>query len=98
MKSSKYANSFFKAHIAGLLLTLPLTIWLTFTYMFKELAGYKAVSLVMFLLIYIATMVSIGLAFKKIKQNPLFALTGLAMGLIPLILYMVLPDKSNNHQ
>ncbi len=61
----------------------------------RELAPYQAATMTFFILFYLVTNVLVGLAFRRIGQSPFYAFTALVMGLIPLILYAVLPDKSS---
>jgi hypothetical protein len=96
MTTSKYKQPFFIAHLAGLVITLFLTIGLTFVYMFGELAPYKGMAMAIFFLGFALTNLMAGLALRRIGQPPWFALSGFLMGLIPLILYIALPDKSSS--
>jgi cyanate permease len=94
MKLNRFKNPLILAHIAGLVLSLPLTVFLALTYAYRELAHYQSITMAVFILLYLVTNIFAALAFRKIGQSPLFAFTALVMGLIPLILYAVLPDKS----
>ncbi|WP_243385031.1 hypothetical protein [Geothrix alkalitolerans] len=95
MTISKYKQPFFIAHLVGLVVTLFLTFGLTFVYMFGELAPYKGIAMAIFSLGFALTNLMAALALRRIGQSPRFALSGFLMGLIPLILYIVLPDKNS---
>ncbi len=95
MKPSRFKNPLILAHIGGLVISVPLTVCLALTYAYRELAHYQSITMAVFILVYLVTNIFAALAFRKIGQSPFFAFTALVMGLIPLVLYAVLPDKSH---
>jgi MFS family permease len=95
MKPSRYSNPFFIGHVAILVLDVPFILFLTATFMFHEWVHFRPLAMGLFLVGYLLSTVLIGVAFRRIGRSPLFALTAFVMGLIPLILYCVLPDKSS---
>lgn len=95
MNPSRFKNPLIIAHIVCLVLSIPIIFGLTATYAMQELSSYQAVAMTIFVIFYLFTNVLAGLAFRRIGQSPYWAFTALVMGLIPLILYAVLPDKSN---
>jgi len=96
MKPNRFKNPLILAHITGFVLSVPLIVFLTLTYAMSQLSPYRAIAMAAFVLLYVVTNVLAGLAFRRIGQSPLFAFTALIMGLIPIILYAVLPDKSSS--
>lgn len=68
-------------------------MFLTLTYMRMELAALRGPALAAFLAIYSLSNLLGGLALKRIGHSPWLGLTGFAMGLVPLILYLALPER-----
>ena len=95
MTKSKFKNPLIIAHIAALVLMIPLIILLTLTYSFRELSHFRAMAMITFVALFALSNLMAGLALRRIGQSPWLALSGFVMGLIPLILYAVLPDKSS---
>lgn len=96
MTSSKYKQPYFFAHLIGLIIIVFSSISLTFVYLFVEMALYKSVVMTIFVLSIVLTNIMAALAFRRIGHSPWLALTGFLIGLVPLILYIALPDKSSS--
>jgi len=95
MKTSKFQNPFILAHIAALVLAVPLTVLLALTYAFTQFMPYRVVIWIIYIVLFVLSNLFAALALKRIGQSPFLALTGFLMGLFPLIIYAVLPDKSS---
>jgi hypothetical protein len=96
MSANKFKNPFIIAHILALVLMIPLVIFLTLTYSLLELSAFRTAAMIAFVTVFILSNLLAGLAFRRIGQSPWLALPGFIMGLIPLILYAVLPNKSSS--
>lgn len=93
MRSSRTSAPVFRAHVAGLVAMALAVLGLTFTYMWLELAVLRGPALVAFLALNSLSNLLGGLALKRIGHSPWLGLTGYAMGLLPLVLYLALPEK-----
>jgi len=94
MTINRYREPLFIWHIVGLVITVALTIVLTLTYMFREFAPYQLAAMIIFIVGFSTSNLIAGLAIKRLGHSPWLALSGFIVGLIPLILYIALPDKS----
>ena len=48
MKPSRFKNPLILAHIGGLVLSLPLIVFLALTYAYSELSPYKSITMIVF--------------------------------------------------
>ena len=95
MTSSRLKQPIFIAHLFTLGATIPLVLFLTFTYMYSGLFHLRPLAMTCFLLDACLSNLLGGLAIKRIGHSPWLGMTGFIMGFIPLILFLVLPDRSS---
>jgi len=93
MPASRASLGLYKAHVAALVLITLLVTLLTFTYMMLELAYLRSLVMSLFIVSICLSNLLAGLALRKIGYSPRLGLTGFVMGLVPLILYLALPEK-----
>jgi len=91
--NNRTSAGLFKAHVAALVVVTVLVFPLTFTYMWLELAHWRPVVMAFFICSFCVSNFLGGLALKRIGYSPWLGLTGFAMGLVPLILYLALPER-----
>jgi len=93
MKTARTAVPVFKAHVAALVAMTLAVVFLIVTYMRVELVALRSLALLGFLVLNSLSNLLGGLALKRIGHSPWLGLTGFAMGLVPLILYLMLPVR-----
>lgn len=94
MSTNRFCRPLFLLMITVLVLSLPATLLLAMTYGFKEYGAYRPVAWSAFSVFTSGYLVVSGMAIKQLGHSAWLAATGLVMGLIPPILYAVLPDRS----
>ena len=93
MTARRFREPFLIAHLITLGLSVPLVVLLTFTYMSAEKFQFRSIAMTAVLLDACLANLLGGLAIKRKGHSPWWGLTGFLMGLIPFILYLVLPDR-----
>jgi hypothetical protein len=93
MANRRLNSSLFIAHVVALVVMAILVGLLTYTYMKIELAHLRPLVLGGYITSLCVSNLLGGLAIKRIRYSPWLGLTGFAVGLIPLILYLSLPEK-----
>ena len=95
MNPSRFCRPRFLLSVAVLVLFLSAVMLLAMTYGFREYWAYRAVAWTAFSVFTTGYLVACGLALRDLGHSAWLAASGLVMGLIPLILYAVLPDRSS---
>jgi len=93
MRSPRTSAPVFKAHVVALVAMVAAVLGLTLTVMWVELAALRGPALVSFLALNSLYNLLGGLALKRIGHSPWLGLTGYVMGLLPMVLYLALPEK-----
>lgn len=96
MPANRFSRPLFLLMITVLVLSAPANLLLAMTYGFKEYGVYRPVAWSAFSIFMSGYLVVSGMAIRQLGHSAWLAATGLVMGLIPPILYAVLPDRSSS--
>ena len=93
MATKSFTAPILIAHIVALAVMTLFVLFLTVTYMYLEFAHLRPLAMGLFAVFFCISNLLGGLALKRIGYSPWLGLTGFFMGMIPLILYIALPNK-----
>jgi len=96
MTPSRFKNPFFLAAVVSAGIQFLLVLLLTFTFMYREFAQYKFPMLAAYIAFLVLTSVFAGMAIRRLGHSAWLGATAIFTSLIPIILFLVLPDKSSS--